>query len=224
MRCVIVLSGEIRDDNAARSWLADAGRLICADGGARHLHRLGVKPDLLVGDFDSINCEDRTWLDSLQVPVRKFPVAKNETDSEIALQITLEGLPEPRGQHEIVVLAAFGDRPDHVLANQLLAAHLAAEGWRLVLTDGIDTLYTLAGGQTLTLDLPTYDQQALAVSAIPAAGPASGVTYASGLLYPLDRANLPLGSTRGVSNRVTASPVVISLEKGVLMVVVTRES
>lgn len=218
MRCVIVLAGEIRDDQAARDWLKEAGRVICADGGARHLRRLEFRPDMLVGDLDSISEEDLTWLNSQSVPVRKFPVSKDETDSELAILTTLEDLPEPRFLHEIIVLAALGSRPDHVLANQMMAAQLAAEGWRLMLTDGVTCIYTLTAGQTLVLE-PDSSQ---AISAIPVAGPVSGLTY-EGLLYPLDNVTLPMGSTRGVSNRVYANPIKIKLTSGVLLVIVTPE-
>lgn len=218
MRCVIVLAGEIRNDKAARDWLKEAGRVICADGGARHLRRLEFRPDMLVGDLDSISEEDLAWLNSQSVPVRKFPVSKDETDSELAILTTLEDLPEPRVQHEIIVLAALGSRPDHVLANQMMAAQLAADGWRLMLTDGVTCIYTLTAGQTLVLE-PDSSQ---AISAIPVAGPVSGLTY-EGLLYPLDNVALPMGSTRGVSNRVAANPVKIKLTSGVLLVIVTPE-
>ena len=223
MRRVIVLSGEIHDDAACRSWLTGADRLICADGGARHLHRMGVRPDLLVGDLDSISRVDRAWLEQLNVPCREFPVHKDETDSEIALDIALSDLPEPYGQHEIIVLAAFGDRPDHVLANQMLAARLASEGWRLVLTDGVNTMFTLTGGQKLTISLPTEDKNPIILSVIPAGGPIGGLTYSDGLLYPLSNATLPAGSTRGVSNLMLKSPVEISLDEGVAMVILTDE-
>jgi len=221
MRRVIILSGEIRDDAACLSWLTGADRLICADGGARHLQRIGVRPDLLVGDLDSISREDRSWLEKLSVPCREYPVDKDETDSEIALEIALSDLPEPHGQHEIIVLAAFGDRPDHVLANQMLAVRLAGEGWRLVLTDGINTLYTLTGGQKLTISLPVQETTSAILSVIPAGGPISGLTYSDGLLYPLHKASLPAGSTRGVSNQMLKSPVEISLDEGVAMVIVS---
>lgn len=217
MRCVIVLAGEIRDDQAARDWLKDAGRVICADGGARHLRRLEFRPDMLVGDLDSISEEDLAWLNSQSVPVRKFPVSKDETDSELAILTTLEDLPEPRVQHEIIVLAALGSRPDHVLANQMMAAQLAADGWRLMLTDGVTCIYTLTAGQTLILEPDVTE----AISAIPVAGPVSGLTY-EGLLYPLENVTLPMGSTRGVSNRVAANPVQIRLTSGVLLVIVTN--
>ncbi len=222
MRSAVILSGNILADEMVRPWIESADRLICADGGARHLRRLNLLPDLLVGDMDSIKPEDQAWLFDHQVPVRQYPVAKDETDSELAILTALEELPEPFFQHELIVIGAFGSRPDHVLANQLLVARLAERGWRFFLTDGKNSLYTMIGGQQLVLDLPDYQSQKLAISAIPVSQEITGLTY-DGLMYPLDHATLLLGSTRGVSNRIEKTPVTISLATGVLLIVITPE-
>ena len=151
MRVLIVLSGDVRSDSGALAWLDRCDRVVCADGGARHLRRLGRLPDLLVGDLDSAQPDDVAWMTRQGVELHQYPVAKDATDSELAVLAALEFLDNQadRSAQELVLLGAFGSRPDHVLANQLLAADLAGQGWRLVLTDGISCLYTLVGGQTL---------------------------------------------------------------------------
>lgn len=206
MRALIVLSGDIRHDGSARAWLDRADRIICADGGARHLRRLGRLPNLLVGDLDSALADDVAWMTSQGVTLRQYPIAKDETDSELAVQAALDDLDHlgDRSAHEVVMLGAFGSRPDHVLANQLLAADLASQGWRLILTDGISSLYTLAGGQTLQI-IQMDDQQSYpsdwVFSLIPVTQTISGLTYHDGLVWPLTDAVLRRGTTRGVSNR-----------------------
>ena len=151
MRVLIVLSGDVRSDSGALTWLDRCDRIVCADGGARHLRRLGRLPDLLVGDLDSAQPDDVAWMTRQGVELHQYPVAKDATDSELAVLAALEFLDKQadRVAQELVLLGAFGSRPDHVLANQLLAADLAGQGWRLVLTDGVSCLYTLVGGQTL---------------------------------------------------------------------------
>ncbi len=225
MRYVIVLSGDIRDDQAALTWLAGSDRVICVDGGARHLHRLNYAPDLLIGDLDSISPDDLAWISEQKIPISRYPVEKDATDAELALTYAAGLLPDPRGDHELVVLAALGSRPDHVLANQMLAASLAGQGWRLILTDGISRIYTLAGGQTLRLSLPSpADGHQWSLSAIPITAEAIGLTYKEGLAYPLQNAKLALGSSRGVSNTFTGVPEVeISLKEGVMLLITTPE-
>lgn len=268
MRAVVVLAGDIRDDKGALAWIDHAGWIVCADGGARHLRRLGRLPDLLVGDLDSAHPEDVAWMIQNDVPLDKFPMAKDATDSELAIQAALDhldhldhfdhldhhavypdhlaGLPEssiPAGariSHELVILGAFGSRPDHVLANQLLAAKLAGLGWRLILTDGISRLHTLAGGQTLHVELPEAPSPAgrsdcpgvWAFSIVPVTPEITGLTYHSGLVWPLADATLTLGTSRAVSNRFIEArqkdgklvfQATVSLESGIALVIVTPE-
>jgi thiamine pyrophosphokinase len=222
MRHAVVLSGTILDDAAVITWLAGVDRLICADGGARHLRRMNLLPDLLIGDMDSISAEDKDWLASHHVPVQQFPAVKDQTDAELAIRSAMTGLPEPHGSHELLVAGAFGSRPDHVLANQLLAASLASQGWRFTLTDGRSWLYTLSAGQSLVLQAKDFPAIPLAVSAIPVTPETTGLTY-QGLAYPLKDARLTLGSTLGVSNLISKFPVKISLESGILLVIITPQ-
>jgi thiamine pyrophosphokinase len=222
LRCVIFLSGDIKEDGAVRAILGTAGFVICADGGVRHARRLDARPDLLVGDLDSVSEEDLAWIESRQVPVCRFSPVKDETDAELAILEAMARCKGSPGLHEIILAGAFGSRPDHVLATQFLAARFAAAGWRFILTDGRSSLYTLSGGQSLTFDLPVYADCPLAVSAVPVTASISGLTY-EGLLYPLADVSLNMGSTRGVSNRVAGRPVRIILDAGVLFIVVTPE-
>jgi thiamine pyrophosphokinase len=222
MRRALVLAGDLADDPACQALLDQAELIICADGGARHLRRLGKIPHLAVGDFDSISAEDLAWLRAASVPLCAYPAAKNETDGELALRAALVAWPEPKGDHELIVLGALGGRPDHALANQMLAASLAAEGYRLLLTDGISRVYTLTVGQVLTLDLPRQPA-AWVVSAIPLSDTVTGLTY-TGLVYPLQDATLRRGSTRGISNRFRAGQAATaSLTDGLLLVFVTPD-
>ena len=264
MRAVVVLAGDIRDDKGALAWIDQAGWIVCADGGARHLRRLDRLPDLLIGDLDSAQPDDVAWMIQNDVPLDKFPMAKDATDSELAIQAALDHLdhlgqpdhldqaselPESnasagsRTSHELVILGAFGSRPDHVLANQLLAANLAALGWRLVLTDGISCLYTLAGGQTLhveRLEAPTPAGRSgkpgrpgvWAFSIVPVTPEINGLTCHSGLVWPLADTTLKLGTTRAVSNRFIearqndgrlAYQAIVSLASGIALVIVTPE-
>lgn len=229
MRCVIFLSGSIVDDLPVLDLARTASFLICADGGVAHARRLGLRPNLLVGDLDSVTDADLAWIRAERVPVRQFPCDKDETDAELAILAAVEQLPgndSPEQPHEIVLAGALGDRPDHVLGTQLLAcrmaAKLAAQDCRFILTDGRCTLYTICGGQILDLDLHQHAEKQWLVSVIPISSVVRGLSNA-GLVYPLNGAELPLGSTRGLSNRVSGTPVRISLDEGVALVIVLSE-
>lgn len=245
MRALIVLSGDVRSDSGALVWLDRADWVVCADGGTRHLRRLGRLPDLLVGDLDSAQPADVAWMTRQSVVLHQYPVAKDATDSELAVQAALDVLAKQadRSAQELVLLGAFGSRPDHVLANQLLAADLAGQGWRLILTDGVSCLYTLVGGQTLHVAHPAAPANGgqahgngsyknWAFSVIPVTQTITGLTYHEGLIWSLTDAVLTRGTTRGVSNRFAerdqpASEMpyqaILSLEQGIALVIVTPE-
>jgi thiamine pyrophosphokinase len=235
MRICIVLSGQVLDDQGLGTWLAGRSLLVCADGGARHLYRLGILPDLLIGDLDSIRPQEHAWLEAASIPVHKYPTAKDMTDSELAIEAALaiarERSPDlPPAAMEIVILAAFGSRPDHVLANQLMAANLASIGYKVVLTDGLSHLMAIHGPDTRTIPLPLLANASWAVSAIPVSPLVTGLTY-TGLRYPLHDATLTFGSSRAVSNEPDPAILVadkkeppaisIALASGTLIVILT---
>lgn len=228
MLTVIVLSGQIHDDLICLQWLRQADEIICADGGARHLMRLQIKPHLLIGDLDSIDSLSLNWLRSIHTPIQRYPVQKDETDAELAIMSALHRNPKPGGGHGLVVLGALGDRPDHVLAVQMLAVRLASPERAFLLSDGINRIYTLTGNQVLDLEeppsTPALEEGQWVLSVIPMTDVITGLTY-TGLIYPLQNATLEKGSTRGVSNRFGPSGrASLSLGQGSALVLITRES
>ncbi|MBA2254511.1 MAG: thiamine diphosphokinase, partial [Chloroflexi bacterium] len=112
MRVLIVAGGEVparrRLDEAWPGW-DDAVRLVvAADGGAVRAASLGLRPDLVVGDADSLLPEQLTALRASGVAIELSPVAKDATDLELAVRAATG-----RGATELVVLGAFGgDRLD----------------------------------------------------------------------------------------------------------------
>ncbi|MDD2457302.1 MAG: thiamine diphosphokinase [Eubacteriales bacterium] len=231
-RIVIVLSGQIASEDGFRDLVHQQDVLICADGGARHLHRIGLLPDRLVGDLDSINPDDLAWIEQHAVPIVRFPSIKDETDAELAVEASLAVLCEkkdlnratlPPESVELVFLAVLGGRPDHVLANQLMAVKLAERGYPVLLSDGQSRMIPVVGPAQLSLEMPTLPVQSWAVSAIPISPVLSGLTY-TGLKYPLDHATLERGSCRGVSNRpIIGQSIEVDLERGSMLVIITPE-
>ncbi len=200
MRTVIVLAGEIADDAVCRSILEQADDILCADGGAQHLRRLGIRPDFFIGDLDSIRPEDLAWLQAAGVPLERHQPRKNETDAELAVLAAIRRKKPLDGPQAIDLLGVFGNRPDHVLATQLLAARLARVDRPFRLTDGRSFVWTLTGGQTLQLKPPAADG-IVSVAAI--SDSVDGLTY-EGLSYPLQAASLVRGSSLGISNALAA--------------------
>ena len=195
--------------------------IICADGGLSHALRFGLTPDLVVGDLDSAEPEELKRLAGQGTEIETHPAEKNETDLELALLAALE-----RRAKEIVVLGALGKRLDMTLANILLLAseRIASglsgeEGPALRLMDEAETAFFMVGPGEIRLEGEKGDS----VSLMALDGPVRGLSL-RGLRYPLKAANLPLGSTRGISNVIEEPPARLSLLEGGLLVVVSAEA
>ena len=213
MRAVVFVNGEVRDYGALAGWLRPGDYLIGADGGTRHILALGLRPDAVVGDLDSLEPETVAALAAQGVEIERYPVAKDQTDLELAIEAGLKA-----GADEVLLLGALGGRLDQTLANLLI---LAQRHWPvpLRLAEGDQLAQVLRGGGCLAL----HAAPGSTVSAIPLSPVVSGITY-TGLEYPLVDATLALGSTRGVSNVVASSPATIAIREGVLLVVCVTEA
>jgi thiamine pyrophosphokinase len=208
MKVVVVASGELDVLDAA--WLDDADLVIAADGGAASLNRLGRTPDVLVGDLDSI---DPTLVARLAVAgttVERHPVDKEASDTELAVEMAIG-----TGARSVVVLGAMGgSRLDHELANMLLLADPALAGHDVRAVRGTTLVRAVHAGERLELDGSPGEL----VTLLPVGGDALGVTT-EGLRWPLDRATLRMGRSRGLSNEVVASPTSVRITDGTLLVV-----
>ena len=89
-RIIIFANGELPDLEKARSLLQSDDYTICADGGTRHALALGVTPDLIIGDMDSVEKGQLQKLQDAEVSMELFPHDKNETDLELAIQRAVE--------------------------------------------------------------------------------------------------------------------------------------
>ncbi len=210
MRIVIFANGIMAD--AARdvaAWTRPGDRVVAADGGSRHALAAGITPELVIGDCDSLPEERMTTLQEAGVEFRRAAADKDETDLELALIWAAE----QTDAEDIVVLGAFGGRPDQALANLLLLAHplLAMSPCPVSMVDGAWKVVLIRGGTKLELRGQAGDR----VSLISMGGDAEGVTT-TGLAFPLDDEALTLGQARGVSNRLEVESATIRLRKGLL--------
>lgn len=208
MRIVIFANGVLEDPVAeSRRWVEPGSLLVAADGGADHILAAGLTPDHVIGDMDSLAEPLLSHFEALGVSLHRSPVAKDETDLELALTWAA-GQSEVQ---EIVVLGAFGGRPDQALANLLLLAIPELRGQRAWMVDGPWTVRLIRGGDRVTL----VGSQGDRLSLIPLAGPAEGVTT-EGLHFSLSQETLDFGPARGVSNRFQSDTVSIALRTGML--------
>jgi thiamine pyrophosphokinase len=201
-RGVLLLGGEGPRRDQVEEVLRAAGLVIAADSGFDLALRLGLEPDLLVGDLDSV--ADSPELAAFPPErIRRFPRDKDQTDAELGLSLFAE-----RGCRQVVLAGGGGGRLDHLLAVLGLfereAPPLAwyTAGERVERVEGEAVLAGCRG---------------LRVSFFPLGGPAGGLS-STGLKWPLDGLEWPRGYG-GVSNLVTADPARVRVGRGSLLMI-----
>jgi thiamine pyrophosphokinase len=214
VRALVVANGVLGPGAAAaaRALRQSGDRVIAADGGAVHCRALGLRPDVVIGDLDSLDPAEIEVLRAEGVEIVRHPVRKDQTDLELALRWAVAA-----GADEIVVLAALGGRWDQTLANLLLPALPGLDAVRLRLVDGNQQIYLIQN------DTRIEGQAGDMVSLIPIGGDARGVTT-TGLEYPLDGGTLSFGSTLGISNVLLSATARVTVEAGMVLCVVIGSS
>jgi thiamine pyrophosphokinase len=170
---------------------------------------MGLIPDVVVGDMDSLDPGLRADLEADDVRFVVHPTRKDETDLELALQLAVD-----EGADEIEILAMLGGRLDQSLANLLLVARVEWAPARVKVTEGNQTAWPVWGGQETAINGACGDL----LSLIPLSALVIGVTL-EGVEWPLDAATLHFGSTLSVSNVLTATVARLSVKEGLILVV-----
>jgi len=201
--CIIFCAAEF--DALAKPLAAD-DYIIAADGGLRHTEALGIVPDAVLGDFDSLGF----------VPegANLFPVEKDDTDAMLAVRQGLR-----LGYREFLLYGSMdGPRLDHTIANFQTLQFLADSGASGYLV-GRDYIVTVVKNGKLSF--PAGCDGTLSVFCL---GPdATGVTL-KGLYYPLEDGTLTAGFPLGVSNHFTGTAAEISVKNGSLLVLWDRKN
>ena len=195
---------------ADRELAASAELLIAADGGALALETWGLVPRLVVGDLDSLGDERAATLAAKRATVKRFPVAKDQSDLELALRDALES-----GADDVVLLGIFGGaRLDHALVNATLLADPAYRGRGVRAVFGDTQVRALHASDKIELRGPVGS----IVTIISLRGDATDVR-SRGLRYRLNGATLLFGKSLGLSNVVESLPASVSLGNGVALVI-----
>jgi thiamine pyrophosphokinase len=207
LRACIFANGELRRPDLDRDRIRPNDLLIAADGGGRYCLQFGLKPTVLIGDFDSLDHETLEAFRNAGTEVIQHPASKDRTDLELAIRYACD-----HGADEILILGGLGQRWDQTLANLLLPAAPYLSGKKIRLVDGLQEIAVLRSGERLTI----HGQPGDTVSLIPLSSDSREIAT-SGLKYSLNRDTLSFGSTRGISNVLLDREASIELGEGLLL-------
>jgi thiamine pyrophosphokinase len=201
-----------RDVEAVKAFLSKKGSpplVIAADGGCELIASLGLLPDIVIGDMDSISENKKENLQKRGIPFMIHPEEKDKTDSQLAFEFA-----KGSGCNEVVLAGALGERLDHTLANiAMMGAHL--------LQSTVDTVRLIGGGHEIVVlksQVSMSGRSGEIVSLIPFTSTVEGVTI-TGFHYPLREATLRWSETLGVSNYLEEEAGTIHIKSGILLAI-----
>ena len=201
MICTIVCGAPCADCGELKKLVE--GYIIAADRGLDYCLKAEVKPDLVVGDFDSAENSVPTEIEC----VRVSPI-KDDTDAALAADLALE-----RGYRELRFLCALGGRFDHSLANIQLLYKLKSDGIKAVLYGDNEKAY-FAVNETVSIPKNNGFLSIFSYSE-------SAEVSEAGVKYPLDHKVIKNDFALGVSNEITADLAEITVHSGAALIVET---
>jgi thiamine pyrophosphokinase len=207
-RALIVAGGEPIAANLLTR-LAEPAWVVAADSGLDQAFRLGIEPDLVVGDMDSVTTEALQRAAAAGVAIERHPVAKDATDLELAIAAAMRA-----GFTRATIIGGTGGRMAHTLANAMIL--LGDRPIELEWLTGEAIIVPLRAGERRSYR--RVDGELLSVVAV---GGAATCT-ATGLRWPLDGITIDAGSTRGVSNEIVADEAQVLVEGGHILTVQER--
>lgn len=210
-RVFLFANGDCHDPGFYRRQINPEDRVICVDGGSRHVLAMGIRPSAVVGDNDSLDPALRQKLDQAAVEwIRNPAMEQEQSDLEMALEHALSLQPS-----EILICGALGGtRVDHTLINLLLLMIPFRAGIPARIIDERQTV------RLMDRELAVSGQAGDYLSLFSLTTEATGVTT-EGLKYPLHGETLCFASTRGLSNELTSGSARVTAVSGLLLVIHT---
>jgi thiamine pyrophosphokinase len=208
-KAVIVLNGELKGNKTEYKKLIGEKDIlfVAADGGALLLESIGFLPDVIIGDFDSLTKAQSQRYEKMGAKIIKYPVEKDETDGELALQYCRE-----KGFDHIIIIGFAGGRLDQQLVNIFLLEY--------AFRNGITALIKEPGLEMgiINKEKVFFQKIGVRISLLPLDEKVTGVTI-TGCKYLLESGSLVRYKTRGISNTIEQEKAVITVEKGLLLYV-----
>ena len=208
MKAFIYTGGAVTEKNISERPGED-DLVIAADSGYRNAKKMGVVPNLLLGDFDSLNQSEKLPED---LEILQGPAEKDDTDTQLAVKVALE-----RGAKQLVIIGGLDGRLDHTLSNLAILEDLASRHISAIITNGQNRVrFIRDSGVILMRDGFRY-------FSILAADPVVKGVSVDGCKYPLKKAKLLRTNQYAVSNEIIGNCALIEIKKGGAWVVESND-
>ncbi len=211
-RVILVANGDLEDLAFYKDLVKADDYIICVNGGCGYALAMGLKPDLVIGDMDSLNGGDQKKIRELDLKFIKHPSAKDKSDLELAIDRAVEMKPG-----DIMIIGALGgDRADHAFINMLLLYIPLQHNIPAKIVDRNQDIFLIKDKAIIEGKSGDY------FSLFALTGEAGGI-ITEGLQFPLEGGTLHFASTLGLSNELAGSKAAVSLENGLLLAIHNRQ-
>lgn len=199
---MIIGGADIGRYDRIHSYLREDDFYICCDSGLKHREKLGINPNLIVGDFDSYKNPH------MDVETIILPCEKDDTDTVFAVKEALS-----RGFQDFLLVGVIGGRLDHTLGNVSLLLMLDAQGKEAMALDDFSEMQIVSDQPVQIEDCYAY------FSLLNISGTAQGITIKNAK-YPLAEAEISCEYQYGISNEVLPGKVaVVTVKQGRLLLI-----
>ena len=201
-RCVIVGGADISTYDRINGIITGEDYVIFCDSGLKHMQMLTVKPNLIVGDFDS---HENPQLD---IETIVLPCEKDDTDTVFAVKEAIR-----RGYTDFLLIGVIGARLDHTLGNVYILEYLDELGLKGKIIDDYSEMALVSREPAYIEDLYAF------FSLINITGIAKGITIENAK-YPLKDGEITCGYQYGISNEVISGKIAkVSIQDGKLLLI-----
>lgn len=212
----LIVAGGYKDYEFASNLIKTSGFevIIAVDSGMDFMYESKITPDVILGDFDSVNEEAFDYFEQQpQIEMCRLQPEKDDTDTEHAIYYAIE-----HGATKIIILGGTGNRIDHLLGNISLLGIGLEKSVEIEMIDANNRIRMV----DRSIKISKEKQFGKYLSLIPYTGKVEGVTL-KGVKYPLQDAQMGGFNARGVSNEIVSDEAEISFSEGILLVIESRD-
>ncbi|WP_160197357.1 thiamine diphosphokinase [Senegalia massiliensis] len=211
IRILVIGGGKFIKEDIAKSIINECDIIIAADGAGKYLYDLDVMPDILAGDFDTLERNILDFYKRKKVNICEFSPIKDKSDLELSIDLAIEYNPK-----EIIIIGALGTRMDHSLSNIMLLFHVLDKNINVKLIDNNNEIIPIK--DEIIIDSGKYEY----VSLLPIFDDLSGVEL-KGFEYESDNLYIKKSSTLGISNKIKKDKASIKIKSGKGLVILSND-
>lgn len=211
MRTIIVTGGNPPSKALLLSHLKEGDYLIGVDKGCNALFEYGLKPDLILGDFDSVNFEVINHYKEVGVKTLKFQPEKDYSDTDLGYSKAVE-----LGSKEILLFGATGTRVDHMLGNMGLLLKALKSSVRVEIIDDNNKIYLIDKSTKI-------NARSNGIISFHAVCEVVKNLNISGAKYKLEGYDLTLFEPRAICNEFIGEDINITFDSGIIMVIFSKD-